>query len=592
MQKTEEDIKSIIEKSVKSAVKTLYGLDLESIQIEHPSNEVHGDFAVLSAFDLAKQVKQSPRDIAKKLCYEIKDNVPTFSVNDKKFHVFSEIAETPSGFINFKISDRWLQLVLSEIMSEGDYYGALELGKGKTILVEFSQPNPNKPMHVGHARNNFIGSSLSNIFKFLGYSVIRANYMNDWGTHICKSMLMYQKYGNNAEPDKKSDHFVGDFYIMYEKKALANDGLKEELAGMFKKLESGDKEITELWKKIVNWAYEGWKKTYENEGVVFDTWLYQHDYKDSGKDIVKIAMDRGIAEKDATGAVVARLEKYGIPDKVLLRADGTSIYSTQDLQMARDSYEKYKFDQRLYVVDVRQSDYFKQIFKVLELFGFDWAKRLHHVSYGFVSLPEGKMSSRTGLVVNSDDVFERLKEVEGVEIKNSLKEIADFDDVIDKVSLAAFRYGLLKVDAKQDLVFDYNMVAKFDGNTGPYLMYTYARAFSVLNKAKYKFDKDMSLYDISNNFNFETDPNESALLRHTYKFKEVLVESAERYAPHTLCLYLFELAQRFNAFYATQPILTCENAAKKNFRLLLTASTAQILKTGQGLLGIETVERM
>ena len=469
------DVYQIIKNNVKEAVRSLYSVDLSDVYVEHPENEEFGDFSTNVGMVLSKDLRRNPLEIAKDIAKEVHDSNIEFESDGSKYPIFSKIEAVTPGFINFSLSEYFLKNEMSNVISKRSEYGSSTLGEGKIVIVEYSAPNPNKQMHIGHSRNNFIGSSLAHIFSFVGYNVIKMNYMNDWGTHICKSMLMYKKYGNNLEPNKKSDHFVGDFYRMYEEESEKDpEGLGKELADMFIKLESGDKETLDLWRKITNWAYEGWKTTYENEGASFDVCEYQSKFTKSGREIVERAIKEGIAEKDSTGAVIAKLEKYGIPDKVLLRQDGTSIYITQDMYMAKENYEKYNFNKRFYVVDKRQSDYFKQLFRILELLGFDWAKKLYHVAYGYISLPEGAMSSRVGNVVNADDVFNRLVDLEKDEIKKSVKEIENIDESIKKVALAAYRYGMLKVDPKQDIIFDLKKVTKFEGNTGPYILYTYA----------------------------------------------------------------------------------------------------------------------
>jgi arginyl-tRNA synthetase len=599
------DISVLLKENISKAIKDLYDVEPEKVMIEHPDNEKWGDYATNVSLEIAKTLKQTPLEIAKNVCYKLEKMSIEFERGGKKYPVFEKIETAPPGFINFKLSSYWLHNILYNVLENAKDYGSSDFGDSKTVVVEYSQPNPNKPMHIGHARNNFLGSSISNILSFSGYKTVQLNYMNDWGTHICKSMLMYKKYGEGREPDRKPDHFVGEFYKMYEQESSENKELDKELdkelAELFISLEKGDPETIELWKKIVGWAYEGWEKTYNDHNVKFDDWMYQSDYKTSGKEIVEIAVEKGIAEKDETGAVIARLEKYDIPDKVLLRSDGTSVYSTQDLQMAKDSYERYKFDKRLYVVDFRQSDYFKQIFKILEVLGFDWAERLHHVAYGVVKLPEGQMSSRKGLVVNADDVFQKLIELETEEVGKNFEDVQEAEDVAKKVALAAFRYGMLKVDSSQDIIFDYSSVTKFDGNTGPYLQYTYARTSSILENARYSGNDDIPYDPVDPEyFNYEvkrfadrkTEPQEEAVLRELYKFPEEVHKAAENFSPHVICNYLFNLAQKYNAMYANLPVINADNDDDKRIRLLITAAVGVVIKNGLSLLGIETVRRM
>lgn len=585
------NVTQVIQDNLKKAVSSLYSVDISNILVEHPKYEDWGDYATNLPMVLANKLNQSPVEIAKSLTYELESYGCVFEMDGVSYNTFERVYFAPPGFINFVLSKKWLYHNLFSINSLGASYGSSEAGQDKKILIEYSQPNPNKPLHIGHARNNFLGSSISNILSFVGYDVTTANYVNNWGTHIVKAMLMYKKHGNGSEPDKQSDHFVGDFYAMYEQEEHNNPSIKEEVAEMFQRLEASDPEVTELWKKIVGWTIDGWKRTYGDQGIEFDTWFYQSDYTNSGKDIVNLALEKGIAEKDESGAIIARLEKYDIPDKVLLRADGTSLYSTQDLQMAKDNIEQLGLDSRVYVVDYRQSDYFRQLFKILEIFGFSWATRLHHLSYGTVELPEGKMSSRKGLVINSDEVFEKLIAIESLEISS---DIDNRDEVIKKVAMAAFKYALLKFDPNSNIIFKYEDVTKFSGNTGPYLMYSYARATSILEKST--FDSSSFTVDM---FNYTKDTVESSLqdkemslLRYLYRFQETTLDSAESYAPSVLCTYLFELAQRFNSFYNDVQILSETNEDIKNFRLLLTHSTAVVLKNGLTLLGISVSDRM
>lgn len=582
------DIKELLSESVKNAVKSVVDREIVNVSIEKPENTDFGDYSTNVAMVLAKELKTNPMELAKKLKNELAGNELSFKNETLTYPIFEKIEAEKPGFVNFHLSEEFLKFNMLSVGIEGESYGKSQIGKNKKVIIEFSQPNPNKPMHIGHARNNFLGSSLSEIYNFAGYDVVRTNYMNDWGTHICKSMLMYQKYGDGKEPDKKSDHFVGDFYIKYEQEIEDNPELEKDLSALFIKMEAGDPETLKLWEKIVGWAYEGWEKTYKEENVEFDVWMYQSNYRELGKEMVNLAIEKGVAEKDETGAVIARLEKHGLPDKVLLRKDGTSVYVTQDMQLAKDSFEKYNFDKRLYVVDNRQSDYFKQLFKILSLFGFEWAGRLFHVGYGFVSLPEGKMSSRTGLVVNADDVYSKIVELEKAEIAEGIKSVSSIDETAEKVALSAFRYSMLKVDPKQDIVFRYEQITKFDGNTGPYLMYTYARSKSVLEKAG-EFESVLDLHAIKG---LKIEEKEKAVLRKIQEFPDVVVQSANKLTPHLLANYLYDLAQCFNSFYGEITILDAKNEEIKVFRLSLTKAVSQVLKNGLRLLGIDVVEKM
>lgn len=577
-------IQDLVEQAVSEIVKEKF-----PVVLEHPADAKWGDFSTNAAMMAAKHLKQSPQEIAKKLCYKIEELSQLPEYQSGGYRIVEHVEIAGPGFINLSLSAKWLQKELAEQLLKGESYRTKKDAKKERIFVEFSSPNPNHPLHIGQARNNFLGSSLANILTYNGYEVLKSNYINNWGSHICKCMLMYEKYGGGKEPDIKSDHFVGKFYAMFEAEAEKNPALEQEAQAMFIKLESGDPEVKKLWEKVINWAFKGWERTYADENVSFDLWQYQSDYAQSGKDIAEHAIKLGIAEKDETGAIVARLEKYDMPDKVLLRSDGTSIYSTQDLELARDSFEKYNLSKRIYVTDYRQNDYFRQIFKILEIFGYPWAKNLYHIGYGVIRLPEGNMSSRKGLVVLADDVFDKLVELEKEELKKRGSELPNQDEVARQVALAAFRYPMLKVDSRQDIVFDYSYVTRFEGDTGPYLQYTHARACSILRKADFKADQSLKAFTP---LELETYAPELKLLRFLYRFDEVVAKAGEDFAPSLLCSYVFDLAQRFNSFYTEVPILTAVTEESKRLRLLITAASAQTLQTGLNLLGIDAPQKM
>jgi arginyl-tRNA synthetase len=591
------NVSQVLESQIKKAVQKVYDISLEMPYLEHPGQEERGDYASNVAMVLAKKVSQSPMEVAKKLHYELGERELFFESRGNKYPILESIEIAPPGFINFKLSAKWLQEVPAQVLREGPSYGSSGCGQGKKVLIEYSNPNTNKPLHVGHARNNFLGFALSKILAFQGYDVIKSNYLGDIGIHIAKTLLMYKKYGGNGDPgSKKPDHFVGEFYTMFEREVAHKPSLNTEALDLLQKWENKDPETLKLWEKMNNLVYEGWKQTYKDQQVDFDIWEYESQDVSAGKELAELAVQKGIATKDETGAIVAHLEKYNLPDKVLLRSDGTSVYSTKDLQLAKDSYEKYKFDTRLYVVDYRQGPYLQQIFKILELLGFSWAKNLYHVSYGTVSLPEGKMSSRAGRVVNADDVYATLVDLEQQEIvnnsKTSGKGAEEIEEIARRVALAAFKYGLLKVSNNQNVVFDYEDVSKFEGNTGPYLLYSYARARSVLRKAGFVYDPNVTSYDLEKMEDTLLQDKELALLRWIYRFPEVVDGAAAAFSPHLICSFLHELAQRFNSFYGTTPILEADSSFEKNFRLLLTSSVANVLSIGLDLLGIPVVEQM
>ena len=587
------DIRKEIQILLNKAVSELYGVQSIDFYVDVIDEESFGDFTTNAAFILSKSLHKSPTEIAAAIVNVLNKDSANIEFEDRVYPIFEKMEFKAPGFINFTVSD-YLIVAGASIGNSivKDYRtDSIKAKDRNKIVLEYSQPNTNKPQHVGHARNNFIGSSLAKILEYLGNDVIKVNYPGDIGIHICKSMLMYMKYGESKEPDKKPDHFVGDFYVMYEKEYEKNPEIEKEAQELLRRWEKKDPEVIELWKKMNGWVYEGWAETYNDQKVEFDSWEYESDIIDIGKEMVSLALDKGLAEKDPSGAIIAKLEKYNIPDKVLLRSDGTSVYSTKDLQLAKNSFEKYKFDKRLYVVDMRQQDYFRQLFKILELLGFDWADRLVHIPYGMVSLPEGKMSSRTGVVANADDVLGKLVELERKEIFDSIKSPKNLEETAEKVALAAFRYGMLKIDPRQDLVFDINQVTKFEGNTGPYLLYTYARANSVLSRAgvsegSIPFD-ELNMQDPAAIL-----PRERSLAFTLSLHNLAIAKAGEDYAPNHVANYCFELAQKFNSFYAELPIIDAPSEDAKRLRLYLTGATMRVLKLMLGLLGIEVVEKM
>lgn len=587
------DIRKEIQILLNKAVYEIYGLQDIEFSVDVIDEENFGDFTTNAAFVLSKSLHKSPPEIASAIVNVLSKDSANVEFEGKVYPILKKIEFKAPGFINFTLID-YLILVGASIGSPivGVYKSEnIKTKKRNKIVLEYSQPNTNKPQHVGHARNNFIGSSLAKILEYLGSDVIKVNYPGDIGIHICKSMLMYMKYGESKGPDKKGDHFVGDFYVMYEKEYEKNPEIEKEAQELLRRWEKKDPEVIELWRKMNDWVYEGWTKTYNDQKVEFDTWEYESDNIDIGKEMAHLALERGLAEKDSSGAIIAKLEKYNIPDKVLLRSDGTSVYSTKDLQLAKNSFEKYKFDKRLYVVDMRQQDYFRQLFKILDLLGFDWAGRLVHIPYGMVSLPEGKMSSRTGVVANADDVLGKLVELERKEISGSMKSPKNLEETAEKVALAAFRYGMLKIDPRQDLVFDINQVTKFEGNTGPYLLYTYARAGSVLSRSGVS-QGSLSYDAINLSDNLTILPRERSLAFVLCIYELAIAKAGESYSPNHIANYCFDLAQKFNSFYAELPIIDAESEDAKMLRLYLTGATMRVLKLMLGLLGIEVVEKM
>src|SRR3989338_4011860 len=389
MDEFKKDIVRIVSKTVQIS---------ESI-LEVPKDSKMGDFA-LPCFSLAKELKKSPDKIAKEIASA---SSPTDYISK---------IEAAGPYVNFFVnSAKFAELILIEISKLKNGYGKSLAGKDKIVMVEFSSPNTNKPQHLGHVRNNLLGMAISNILEFAGHKVIKANLINDRGIHICKSMLAYRLFGENREPNKKPDHFVGDFYVLFNEKVKENPELENEAYDMLKKWEEGDKEVLALWRKMNNWVYRGFNETYESLGIRFDITYYESNFYEKGKKIVEEALEKGIFAKNSEGAVVAPLEKFGLPDKVVLRADGTSIYVTQDLHLAKMKFDEYKPDKSFYVVGSEHALYFQQLFRIFNLLQFDFADKCLAIPFGMVYLPEGKMKSREGVVVDADDIMNDMVEL-------------------------------------------------------------------------------------------------------------------------------------------------------------------------------------
>lgn len=551
--------------------------------IEHPRDKSHGDFSCNVAMALAKKLKQAPLEIAKGLVKEIKKH------DNRKY--FKEVAAVAPGFINISLSDIYFGKILEEIISRGDKFGRGEVGEGKKIVLEYSAPNTNKALHIGHFRNDTIGMAMNNIFTALGYEVIPVLLLNDKGLQICKAMLMYQKFGEGktpAEAGMKPDHFVADFYAHYEKEAEKDPALEKEASALLVSWEKGDKETRSLWKKLNDWVYEGYQQTYKREGSKFDDVVLESDIYDKGKSIVKEYLKKGLFQKKPDGAVTVDLSKFGLDEKVLQRSDGTSIYITQDIYLGEMREKKYHPDRMLYVVDVTQSYHFKVLFAIYELLGYKWAQRSHHLAYGYVYLGKEKMASRKGNVILTDDFIEEMTK-RAVKVMKASKVQVDKENeakTTEAIALAAMKYGMLSYELKRDIHFDKERTIQLTGRTGPYLQYTYARTQSILEKGG---NRDSDKVDLSFN---EVKSEEVELLRRLYLLPEVIVSAAENYEPHFLTDYLYELAQSFNTFYNNIPVLKADTQESLQIRLALCRATGQVLKNGLELLGITALAKM
>jgi arginyl-tRNA synthetase len=555
-------------------IKVLSSLGIEGIEesIEIPPQPEFGDLASTICFQLAKKEKQDPKRIAEEIVKKIK--IPKKSLIKR--------VEAKAGYINFffdweKISEK----VLKEV-----YKGLkFETGKGKKVMVEYSQPNPVHPMHIGHARSTFLGDALANIYEFLGYKVIRANYMNNVGLQVAKLVTAYLIWGDGKEPEGKPDLWLWEFYVKFHEEASKNPSLEEKAREILRKYEiEKDKEIVKVWNKIVEWCIKGFKETYKKLGIDFDVYFYESDSRELGKKIVEDALKKGIAFESPEGAIVADLEKYGLPNIVILRSDGTGLYITSDLGLTKQKFENYKIDKSIWVVSSEQNLYFKQLFKILELLGFKWVKNCYHFSFELVRLEEGKMSSREGKAVMLDEVVKKLTEIALQEVEKRNSNLSEKEKVklAEKIGIGALKYAIVKIDPNNTIVFDWNRMLSLQGDTGPYLQYACVRCKGILEKA----GKWKPKYKIK-----ELKEEEKNLIKLILKFSKVVKDAAEDFRPNYICNYAFDLATAFDKFYEVCPVLKAEKGVKE-FRLTLVDSTRKILEKCLDLIGIQVVEKM
>lgn len=544
--------------------------NIEAGRLEKPPLGIDADLS-FPCFSLAKQMKKSPAEIAKELSQKIK--LPKETLIKK--------VEASGPYLNFYAN--WSAMGQELLEKIDEKYGASEIGRKEKVMIEFSEPNPNKPMHIGHARNTFLGDSLSRIMSAAGYDVVRVNYYNDSGIHVAKTVLGYLKWGGGKIPDKKSDHFVGAFYEKFNAEAAKNPQLEREARELLKKIEAGDKETTALWKKVRGWCIDGFNETYRRLGITFDIVLFESDFEKAGREVVKRATELGIAFKDKDGEIVAKLEPYGMPNCIILRSDGTTLYATKDLAVAAYKFDKYRVKKSIYVVGAEQEQYLAQIFKMLELLGYENARNMHHLRYGLVMLPEGKMSSRKGIVVLLDTMADELKEAVAEIIERSHPDIKGKETVSEKVGIGALKFALIKTSPEKTILFNKEEVTQFDGDTGPYVQYAYARASSILRNEILEKKFDASLLK---------EPDETLLVKKIAEFPEIVEHSAEAYQPHLVAVYLLELTHIFNTFYQKVPVLKADTEELKNARLHLVSGVRQVIGNGLSLLGIEALEEM
>ncbi len=543
---------------------------------EVPKESTHGDIA-FPCFTLAKEMKKSPQHIAQDIAKRLQFDFGT--------------ATTMGPYVNITINNnKFISPILKQITESEKLIRPVEhkQNSSRCTLIESPSPNTNKPLHLGHLRNMLLGSTLTNLKKALGENTYLVNLVNDRGVHICKSMLAYQKWGNNQTPEeagKKSDHFVGDWYVRFNQEVKQNEMLEQEAQEMLIKWEEGDEEIVSLWKKMNEWATKGFEQTYNAIGFHSDKDYYESEIYKDGKDIVLQGVESGAFYKDESGAVIVDLTDKKLDKKILLRKDGTAVYITQDIFLAKKRFDDYKFNKLVYVVGNEQEYHFKVLFEIFRKLNYPFSQNCKHFSYGMVELPEGKMKSREGNVMDTDQLIQKTRELAKDAVKERFSELND-DEVNSRAELiaqGAIRFFFLKFDPVKNFVFDPKASLSFEGETGPYVQYTHARIASILRKSETKPSKD----------GFETlnEPEEKEVAKLLSTFPDIIGEATEKLKPNLVCNYLLALCQSFNSYYSKHKIIQ-EDKALETDRLALISAVNKVIKEGLLLLGIQAPERM
>ena len=592
-------IDNIIAQAVAHAVKALYGVDADpsSIVPQTTKKEFEGNLTIV-VFPWVKAARKSPEAVGTEIGDWLVANEP--AVN--RFNVIK-------GFLNIVIEPTYFTSMLRHIEETPDYGFKKADADSPLVMVEYSSPNTNKPLHLGHIRNNLLGYSLAQILKACGNRVVKTNIVNDRGIHICKSMLAWRKWGEGATPEstgKKGDHLIGDFYVLFDKhykaelKELMDKGMTQEEAEkasplmleareMLRRWEQKDPEIRSLWEMMNNWVYAGFDETYKRLGVDFDKIYYESNTYLEGKDKVLEGLEKGIMYRKDDGSVWADLTDARLDHKLLLRSDGTSVYMTQDIGTAKLRYQDYPIDKMIYVVGNEQNYHFQVLSLLLDRLGFKWGKDLVHFSYGMVELPEGKMKSREGTVVDADDLMDEM--IQGAREVSAERGKGDFtpeetDEIARIVGMGALKYFLLKVDPRKNMTFNPKESIDFNGNTGPFIQYTYARIRSVLRKAA-EAGYTATGYDM-----VEPNEKEISLIQHLADFPATVAEAGRIYSPALIANYVYDLVKEYNQFYHDYTILNEPDAAVRALRLALSQCVAGVVRSGMSLLGIEVPERM
>ena len=603
-------IEQQLNQAVREAVKALYGQDItpEQVTLQKTKKEFEGHLTLV-VFPFLRMSRKKPEDTATEIGQWIKDHTELIA----SFNVVK-------GFLNLVIAPAQWVALLDDINADATYGITKPTADSPLVMIEYSSPNTNKPLHLGHVRNNLLGWALANVVEANGNRVVKTNIVNDRGIHICKSMLAWLKYGNGETPQssgKKGDHLIGDYYVafdkhyreevkllqtQYEAEGLSADQAKEkaereaplikEAHAMLVKWEAGDPEVRALWRKMNEWVYAGFDETYKALGVGFDKIYYESDTYLVGKQAVEEGLKKGLFFRKEDGSVWADLTKDGLDEKLLLRADGTSVYMTQDIGTAKLRFQDFPIDKMIYVVGNEQNYHFQVLSILLDRLGFEWGKSLVHFSYGMVELPNGKMKSREGTVVDADDLVAGMI----AQARQTVDEAGKFNDMTEEeknevariVGMGALKYFLLKVDARKNMLFNPEESIDFNGNTGPFIQYTYARIRSILRKAADAGIKVPTELPTE----VELSTKEEEIVQHIADFAAVVRQAGTEYQPAAVANYCYDLVKEYNQFYHDFSILREEDPKKQAFRLVLSANVAKVIRLGMGLLGIEMPERM
>ncbi|HET7360816.1 MAG TPA: arginine--tRNA ligase [Salinimicrobium sp.] len=588
------NIQETLGKQVKAAVEDTYGVVPETLEFQPTRKDFEGDITLV-VFPMLRQVKTNPVLLGENIGNYLLKNAPEV----EKFNVVQ-------GFLNIVLTDSYYLDFFNTAKNKPDF-GKIS-SEEKSVLVEYSSPNTNKPLHLGHVRNNLLGFSVSEILKASGKKVYKTQIINDRGIHICKSMLAWKRFGNGETPESselKGDKLVGNYYVKFDQEykkeisALISEGKSEEEAKtrapillaaqeMLQKWEKGDEETVALWKTMNQWVYEGFEETYHKLGVDFDKNYYESNTYLLGKDVVAEGLKKGVFYRKDDGSVWIDLTAEGLDEKIVLRSDGTAVYITQDIGTAIQRAKDFALDGMVYTVGNEQDYHFKVLFLILKKLGYDWAENLYHLSYGMVDLPSGKMKSREGTVVDADELMAEMTQT-AKNISIELGKLEGYseeekEELYNTIGLGALKYYVLKVDPRKRILFDPKESVDFQGNTGPFIQYTYARIQSILRKADFDYNGEIA--------NYELNDKEKAIIKQLQLYPETIALAAENFSPALLANYTYDLVKEFNSFYQNVPILGTENETEKIFRVQLSKMIGEVIKSAFELLGIEVPKRM